>query len=377
MKRSRMALLTAITVLVAATPALGARLTKVADGFSKALLVTAPDNDPRLFVVEQPGRIRIVQPDGSVAPQPFLDISGLVSTGNEQGLLGLAFHPQYASNGRFFVNYTNRAGATIVAQFKVSTANPNVANPASRRRLMAIAQPYENHNGGMVAFGPDGYLYIGMGDGGSAGDPQNRAQNMRSLLGKMLRIDVNGVTKTRRYVIPKSNPFRGRKGVPPEIFALGLRNPWRFSFDRARGDLWIGDVGQNTREEINFTTANNARAANYGWKRFEGRSRFSSTRLSAGRLVQPVAVYDHGQGCSVTGGYVYRGPSIPGLDGQYVFGDFCSGRIWAMTAGPTPGKRVEITGSLGASPGNIYGFGEGSDGRMYLASGETVWRFTN
>ncbi len=367
-------------MLTVAAPAMGARLTQVASGFKQALLITAPAGDDRLFVVEQGGTVRIVRPDGTVVPQPFLNLSALVSRGGEQGLLGLAFHPRYATNGRLFVNYTNRSGDTVVAELRVS-GNPDVANAGSRRRLMLIAQPYSNHNGGMVAFGPDGFMYIGMGDGGSGGDPENRAQNLRSPLGKMLRIDVNGRTARRPYRIPASNPFRGRAGVPPEIFALGLRNPWRFSFDRTRGDLWIGDVGQNSREEIDFATAARARGANFGWKRFEGRSRFSGVGLSAGRLIQPVADYGHRAGCSVTGGYVYRGPSIPGLDGRYVFSDFCSSRLWSMRAGPKPGGLREITDLLGmrlptaGEDGGVRGFGEGADGQLYVSTGTTVWRF--
>ncbi len=374
--------LAAVTVIAlsGASPAMGAQLTQVASGFQGALLVTAPAGDDRLFVVEQGGTVRIIRPDGTVVPRPFVDLSSLVSSGGERGLLGLAFHPRYASNGRFFVNYTNRSGTTVVAELRVS-GNRDVANAGSRRVLMRIAQPYANHNGGMVAFGPDGFLYIGMGDGGSGGDPENRAQNLRSLLGKMLRIDVNGRTAARPYRIPASNPFRGRPGVPPEIFALGLRNPWRFSFDRVRGDLWIGDVGQNSREEIDFVTLARARGANFGWKRFEGRSRFSGVGLSAGRLVQPVADYGHGAGCSVTGGYVYRGPGIPGLDGRYVFADFCTSRVWSMRAGPTPGGLREITGALGTrlptagENGGVRAFGEGADGRLYVSTGTRIWRF--
>lgn len=362
--------------LAATAPAMGARLTQTATGFDRALLITAPSGDDRLFVVEQGGKIRIVRPDGTVASRPFLDVSSLVSGGGEQGLLGLAFHPRYATNGRFFVDYTNRAGATVVAEFRVS-GDRDVANAASRRRLMLISQPFENHNGGMVAFGPDGFLYIGMGDGGSGGDPGNRAQNLATPLGKILRIDVNGRTTTRGYKIPVSNPFRTRRGARPEIFSLGVRNPWRFSFDRARPDLWIGDVGQNAIEEIDFATLKRARGANFGWNRFEARSRFSDVPLSAGRLIQPIAQYKHGPGCSVTGGYVYRGPSIPDLDGRYIFSDFCSSQVWSMRAGPTPGGLRDISSSLGMRlpSAGVRGFGEGSDGRLYVTTGETVWRF--
>ena len=368
---------TAVGLALAATaPAVGARLTQTATGFDRALLITAPSGDDRLFVVEQGGKIRIVRLDGTVASRPFLDVSSLVSGGGEQGLLGLAFHPRYATNGRFFVDYTNRAGSTVVAEFGVS-GDRDVANAASRRRLMLISQPFENHNGGMVAFGPDGFLYIGMGDGGSGGDPGNRAQNLATPLGKILRIDVNGRTTTRGYKIPVSNPFRTRRGARPEIFSLGVRNPWRFSFDRARPDLWIGDVGQNAIEEIDFATLKRARGANFGWNRFEARSRFSDVPLSAGRLIQPIAQYKHGPGCSVTGGYVYRGPSIPELDGRYIFSDFCSSQVWSMRAGPTPGGLRDISSSLGMRlpSAGVRGFGEGSDGRLYVTTGETVWRF--
>ena len=362
--------------LAATAPAMGARLTQTATGFDRALLITAPSGDDRLFVVEQGGRIRVVRPDGTMASRPFLDISSLVSQGGEQGLLGLAFHPRYAQNGRLFVNYTNRQGATVVAEFRVS-GDRNVVNAGSRRRLLRIAQPFANHNGGMVTFGPDGFLYIGMGDGGSGGDPGNRAQNLGSLLGKMLRIDVNGHGARRPYKIPASNPFRGRRGAQPEIFALGLRNPWRFSFDRTRGDLWIGDVGQNRIEEVDFATSARARGANFGWSRFEARSRFSNVPLSAGHLIQPVTQYNHGPGCSITGGYVYRGPSIPDLDGRYIFSDFCSSQVWSMRAGPTPGGRRDISDSLGTRlpAAGVRGFGEGADGRLYVTTGETIWRF--
>ena len=304
---------------------------------------------------------------------PFLDVRANIVSGGEQGLLGLAFPRDFAKSGRFAVNYTDHDGHTRIVAYR---ARGGRAVPGSAKVLLTVKQPYPNHNGGMVAFGPDGFLYIGMGDGGSGGDPGNRAQNLRTLHGKMLRIDVNGSTPGRGYRIPKSNPFRGRLGVPPEIFALGLRNPWRFSFDRARGDLWIGDVGQNRIEEINFAPLSRARAANFGWKRFEGRSRFSDTRLTAGHLIQPVTQYNHGPGCSVTGGYVYRGPSIPALDGRYVFSDFCSAQVWTMRAGPTPGPRREISGSLGTRlPTGVTGFGEGSDARLYVTTGDVVWRF--
>jgi glucose/arabinose dehydrogenase len=243
---------------------------------------------------------------------------------------------------------------------------------------MRIAQPYSNHNGGNVAFGPDGYLYIGMGDGGSGGDPQNRAQSMRTRLGKMLRIDVNGTQGTLQYRIPASNPYRTRIGVPKEIYSIGLRNPWRFSFDRSRGDLWIGDVGQSAVEEIDFNAAGLGRGVNYGWRRFEGRSRYSSSPLGPGRLIWPVATFSHRVGCSVTGGFVYRGPSIPGLDGRYLFSDFCASRIWSMRAGPTPGDRRDISATLGVRipKFGVRTFGEGGDGTLYVANATQIWRFS-
>ncbi len=366
-----------LTLLTAGTvPATAARLIPAGGGLRDVTALAAPREDARLFVAEMRGTIRIVQ-DAKVRPRPFVDISRLVRSGGEQGLLGIAFHPKYASNGRFYVNYTDRDGATVIAELRRSPTDPNAANANHRRQLMRIPQPYSNHNGGALAFGRDGYLYIGMGDGGAGGDPQNRAQAMNSRLGKLLRIDVNGRQGRLQYRIPPTNPFRGRAGIPGEIFAIGLRNPWRLSFDRLRGDLWIGDVGQNTQEEISFTTVANARGANFGWRVWEGNTRHGTTPLTIRRLIRPVAVYGHRVGCSVTGGYVYRGPSIPGLDGRYVFGDFCTSRIWSMRAGPRPGDRREITGALGLRVPRvgIRTFGEGGDGTLYVADAQRVWRF--
>ncbi len=361
-----------------ASPLLGARLTPVAGGFSDITTVTAPRGDGRVFVVEQRGIVRVI-PAGQTTPlaTPYLDLRDRVKSGGEQGLLGLAFHPRFAINGKLYVNYTNALGSTVIAEFRAPTASANRVSRATFRRLMRIAQPYSNHNGGNVAFGPDGFLYIGMGDGGSGGDPQNRAQSMRSRLGKMLRIDVNGTQGTLPYRIPATNPYRTRTGVPKEIYSIGLRNPWRFSFDRARGDLWIGDVGQNAVEEINFNASGLGRGVNYGWRRFEGRTRYSSTPLGPGRLIWPVATYSHSVGCSVTGGFVYRGPSIPGLDGRYLYSDFCASKIWSLRAGPTPGDRRDITASLGVTipKYGVRTFGEGGDGTLYIANATQVWRF--
>lgn len=368
----RLALLVAAVVALAAAaaPAMGVRLVKVADGFDTALFVTSPPGDSRQFVVEQGGTIKVLK-GGTVEPTPFLDISSRVRAGGEQGLLGLAFHPKYATNGRFFVNYTNGAGHTVVAEYRVSAADPDVAS-RTERRLLFIRQPASNHNGGMVAFGPDGFLYIGMGDGGGGGDTYRTSQNLGTLLAKMVRIDVNGSVGSRPYRVPATNPFVGRRGVRPEIFALGLRNPWRFSFDRARGDLWIGDVGQNRLEEINWSTLARARGANYGWNRFEGRSRFSSTRLAGGRLIGPVAQYSHASGCSVTGGYVYRGTRVPALRGRYLYGDFCSSRIWTIRAGARAGGAAR---QLLTAPGPILSFGEDPSGEVYVVTGDSVLRF--
>lgn len=372
----RMTAMCLVLLLTGAAHAAAARLVPAAGGLKDVTALTAPKDDTRLFVAESRGTVRVVRA-GRVRPTPFADITRLVRSGGEQGLLGLAFHPKYASNGRFYVNYTDRDGATVIAELRRSPANPDIANPGYRRQLMRIPQPYSNHNGGALAFGPDGYLYIGMGDGGAGGDPQNRAQAMNSRLGKLLRIDVDGRQGRLQYRIPPSNPFRGRPGIPGEIYAIGLRNPWRISFDRIRGDLWIGDVGQSRREEISFATVAQARGANFGWRVWEGDVRHGTTPLTIRRLIRPVTVYDHRFGCSVTGGYVYRGPSIPGLDGRYVFGDFCTSRIWSMRAGPRPGDRREITNALSTRVPRtgIRTFGEGGDGTLYVANAQRIWRF--
>ncbi|MEO8325382.1 MAG: PQQ-dependent sugar dehydrogenase [Nitrospirota bacterium] len=320
--------------------------------FSKPVFLTgSPDQTTRLFVVEQDGRIVILTP-GQRNPSLFLDIAEKLSTGGERGLLGLAFHPQYSKNGRFFVNYTRtRDGATVIAEYHVSS-DPDRADPQETIRLV-IPQPYSNHNGGMIAFGPDALLYIGMGDGGAGGDPENRAQDRKSLLGKILRIDVDGPPP---YRIPADNPFVGQQGQP-EIFALGLRNPWRFSFDRQTGELWAGDVGQNLWEEIDVIE----KGKNYGWRFLEGTHCFKPTTncaLAEG-TVPPVTEYQHEQGrCSVTGGYVYRGKRLPALEGVYVFGDYCTGEIWGYRDGQTT--------QLLDTDLRIASFGEDRGGELYL-----------
>ncbi len=320
--------------------------------FSNPVFLTAsPDSTERLFVVEQDGRILILK-DGQILASPFLDISGKVSTGGERGLLGLAFHPRFSSNGRFFVNYTQASDrATVIAEYHVSSA-PNTAAP-DELVLLVISQPYGNHNGGMLAFGPDQLLYIGMGDGGAGGDPANRAQNRGDLLGKFLRIDVD---HDPPYSIPADNPFVGLPGKP-EIFALGLRNPWRFSFDRETGDLWAGDVGQNAWEEIDVIT----KGKNYGWRLLEGTHCFNPETdcHRVPNLVAPVTEYANEKGrCSVTGGYVYRGTQVTLLQGIYVFGDFCSGEIWGHLNGKT-----EL---LLDTDQQISSFGEDEEGELYV-----------
>ena len=339
----------------------------VASGLSSPLYLTAPAGDPRLFIVEQEGRIRIVK-NGQLLPTPFLDITGPVGAGGEQGLLSVAFHPGYATNGYIYVDYTDNKGDTRIERYTVGP-NPDIADVASAKLILFIPQPYSNHNGGLVMFGPDGMLYIGMGDGGSGGDPENRAQNTDSLLGKLLRIDVDGGDP---YAIPASNPF-ATSGGAPEIWALGLRNPWRFAFDRAAGLLYIADVGQNLWEEVNVAPAGQG-GLNYGWRIMEGLHCFKAASCSSTGLVQPVVEYGHGNGCSITGGFVYRGARAPSLVGQYFYSDYCSGwmRSFSYANGAVTGQ---TTWSLNVSLGNVLSFGEDSAGELYvLSAGGSVYR---
>ena len=333
---------------------------RIARGLSKPVFIThSGDNNGRLFVVEQTGRIRVIR-KGVLQSQPFLDLRSKISTGGERGLLGLAFHPDYSWNRKFYVNYTDRNGNTVVEQYLRSATNASVAAPTAKL-IIRIAQPYSNHNGGMIAFGPDRYLYIGMGDGGGSGDPGNRAQNLNSLLGKMLRLSVD----TRHpYVVPPTNPYVGRTGHDL-IWSSGLRNPWRFSFDRQTGDLWIGDVGQQRYEEIDRSKAPNAgRGLNYGWRVMEGNHCYNPpTGCNTSGKTLPIAVYGHSQGCSVTGGYVYRGATYPDLRGVYLFGDFCSGRVWGIDAA---GPNAQTPVLLFDTAANITSFGEDQAGNLYL-----------
>ncbi len=335
----------------ASTSATQLRLVAVARGLQSPVLATqAPGEPGRIYVVEQPGRIRVVQ-RGRVQSRALLDIRSRVAYGGEQGLLGLAFSPTYGRDRTFYVNYTAKPdGSTRVVRYRARNGR---AIPGSAQEILRIEQPYANHNGGNLVFGPDGRLWVGMGDGGSGGDPENRAQNPDTLLGKMLRLDVRQAKPT------------------PEIFALGLRNPWRFSFDRKTKDLWIGDVGQSAIEEIDRVPSNPAGLLNFGWNVYEGTTRFSDNPLGPGQLVQPVAQYSHDRGCSVTGGYVYRGNSVPRLRGRYVFGDYCSGTIWSIPSGG---------GALRVEPVKVpelTSFGQSLDGNQLYAVSQrgTVSRF--
>jgi glucose/arabinose dehydrogenase len=337
----------------------------VAAGFTSPPHVTgAFDGSRRVFVVEQAGTIRVVH-DGSVAAEPFLDIRGRVESGGERGLLSVAFHPRFADNGWFYVNYTARiAGKLTTHVSRFSAAKRGAADPGSELVLLSIEQPYSNHNGGQIAFGPDGYLYVGMGDGGSSNDPHNHAQNLNSLLGKMLRIDVDRAQPPRAYSIPPGNPFAGRPDARPEIWAYGLRNPWRFSFDRATGELWIGDVGQGAWEEIDVVDPRRGGGMHFGWKTMEGRHCFDPPRgCDPAGLELPVHEYGHELGCSVTGGYVYRGRRIAGLAGAYLFADFCRGTVWSLVREPEGRARVA---TLLETRAMVSSFGEDEAGELYL-----------
>ena len=332
----------------------------MAGGFIRPLFVTHAEDD-RLFVVEQQGTIRIVTADGSVGSVPFLDITDRTnSSANEQGLLGLAFHPNYGANGRFFVNYTHADGGTVISEFSV-TAELDIADPASERQIIKIAQPYRNHNGGMVAFGPDGYLYIGMGDGGSQNDPENRAQNLDSLLGKILRIDVdNG----EPYAIPADNPFVNDPAARNEIWSVGWRNPWRFSFDSATGDMYIADVGQNEIEEISLNPAG-VGGLNFGWRIFEGNNCYLDD-CSTPNLEPAIAQYDHSGGhCSVTGGYMHRGAENAALYGNYFYADYCSSQVWRLFPNGDGSYNVTELDQLGFL---VSSFGTDAAGEIYVVS---------
>jgi glucose/arabinose dehydrogenase len=335
-------------------------LNLAADGFDQPVqVVDAGDDSGRLFVVEQPGRIRIVQ-DNQVLPEPFLDLSDLVSCCGERGLLSVAFHPDYAENGEVFVDYTDVNGDTVVIRYQVSAADPSRADPASARIILSVKQPAANHNGGLLLLGPrDGYLYIGLGDGGG-GNGQN-GQDLSTLLGKILRIDVDRTSAGLPYSIPPDNPFVDQPGARPEIWAYGVRNPWRFSFDRVTGDLWIGDVGSATYEEVNEQPAASPGGENYGWDVMEGRECRAEGGCDA--FVAPVSGFDHDKGCVVTGGYVYHGTGMPELEGIYLFADYCSGRVWGLVrdTGATWTRLDPVETGL-----RISSFGEDATGELYV-----------
>jgi len=345
------------------------RLEALGGRFREPVHLASPSGDSRLFVVEQAGRIRVVK-SGTTLPQSFLDISERVRSGGEQGLLSMAFHPDYRRNGYFYVNFTNRQGHTHVERFKVSS-NPDVADEASARLIIMIEQPYSNHNGGLVMFGPDGMLHIGMGDGGSGGDPHNNGQNPRALLGKMLRLDVD---RGDPYAIPSDNPFASGAAGRREIWATGIRNPWRFSFDRTAGIMYIADVGQNEKEEINAVPANRA-GVNYGWKIMEGDECYRSSDCRRAGLQMPVITYGRSGGaCSVTGGLVYRGKRIPAIQGHYFYSDYCAGwlRSFHYQNGAATDRREWNTGP---EIGNVTSFGEDSAGDIYIVTqGGRIYR---
>jgi glucose/arabinose dehydrogenase len=330
---------------------------------SPVLIVSAGDGTDRLFIVEQVGRIRVVE-EGELAGTPYLDLRDRLVFGGEQGLLGLAFHPSFEENGRFFVDYTDLRGDTVVSEFRVPRPDASRADAGSERVLLRVDQPFANHNGGHLAFGSDGYLYVGLGDGGSAGDPMGNGQRLDTLLGKILRIDVDGGREGAEYGIPGDNPFVGRDGARPEIWAYGLRNPWRFSFDRETGALWIGDVGQASIEEVDRGQAGRG-GLNYGWNTMEGSACFQPPSGCDERdLVLPVAEYRHDDGCAITGGFVYRGSRWPALRGAYLFADYCSGTIWALDADRPLGESPVVVLETGLS---ISSFGEDGAGELYVA----------
>jgi glucose/arabinose dehydrogenase len=318
-------------------PALRAEL--VVEDLDDPLQVVSLPSDPRLFIVEQPGRVLVYEPGLGVRDTPFLDLTDRVSCCGEQGLLSFAFHPGYATNGFAFATFTDEDGATRVERFTVSS-NPNVANPNSAKLVIAVEQPYANHNGGLSVFGPDGMLYVGLGDGGSGGDPQGHGQDLATLLGSLLRIDVD---TDDPYEIPSDNPFVGRVGARGEIWAYGLRNPWRFAFDSTSGELYIADVGQLLWEEVNRVPAGQG-GQNYGWNVMEGAHCFDAPNCSQAGLTLPIYEYDHGDGCSITGGHVYRGTAIPDVIGHYFFADFCEG--WVGDLGQITSFGVDASGEL-------------------------------
>jgi glucose/arabinose dehydrogenase len=348
------------------TPTVTLALSAVVTGLDSPVFLTAPPGDRRQFIVERAGRIRILA-NGLLQAIPFLDISGRVSTGGEGGLLSMAFHPQFATNGQYFIYYTDQAG-DIVVERRNASANPNLSDPTSALEIIRIAHPnFTNHYGGLVEFGPDGFLYLGTGDGGGAGDPARNAQNLNSLLGKLLRLDVSGAMAGAPYAIPLSNPYIGQTGRRPEIWASGLRNPWRYTFDG--GKIYIADVGQDRIEEVDISP-DAAAGLNYGWNIMEGTLCFNADTCPSAGLVLPAFEYDHGpnnvNGCSITGGFVYRGAALPEVAGRYFYSDYCAGFLRSVVA--SGAGVMEHTDWGIAKPGAIVSFGRDSDGELYLIS---------
>ncbi len=341
-------------------------LQPVISGLSSPVYLTAPPGDStRLFIVEKTGKIRIVR-NGVLLPAAFLDLTDSVTTGTEQGLLGLAFYPDYATSGRLIVSYTNPHGAeaggtSVIARYQVS-ASADLADAASGTTLLSVSQPYTNHNGGMIAFGPDGYLYVGLGDGGGGGDPLPTGQDRGDLLGSILRLDVSGAGG---YTIPPGNPYATSTVFRKELWSYGLRNPWRFSFDRQSGDFYIADVGQNAHEEVDVTPATSTGGENYGWNITEGFSCYNAPTCDQTGITPPVLDYDHGQGCSVTGGYVYRGAAIPALQGHYLYADYCGG--WVRSFRWQNGQAIDQQDRPALAPGSlITSFGQDAAGELYI-----------
>jgi len=359
-------LLVALLLLFAANPSFaegrgGLAVQEVADGLTAPLYVTAPTGDARLFIVEQPGMVRIVE-KGRLLDRPFLDISSRLRFGGERGLLSLAFHPNYARNGYFFVNYSEKVnGATRIERYRVSD-DPNRADPASAQLILRVEQPYSNHNGGHILFGRDGMLYIAMGDGGAGGDPKGSGQDRTTLLGALLRIDINrGVP----YAIPPDNPFVGDAGGRDEIWAWGLRNPWRIAFDFETGLLYVADVGQDDWEEVTIAPASDA-GLNHGWNIMEGNHCFLEPDCDATGLTAPAYEFSHDDGCSITGGLVYRGQAMPALQGQYFFSDYCAGFLRSLRY--ASGAVAETIEWAAGDLGRVTSFGEDAAGELYITN---------
>lgn len=334
---------------------------EIANGLASPVYLTAPPGDDRLFIVEQIGRVRIIR-GGVLLPRPFLDITSRVLAGGERGLLSIAFHPAFSTNGFVYVSYTAQAGGNRVERYTVRAGDADALDPASGQLVLSVAQQYTNHNGGLIAFGPDGKLYVGKGDGGGAGDPDGNAQNKATLLGKILRLDVDGALP---YEIPADNPFVGESGSRAEIWALGLRNPWRFAFDRVAGTLYVADVGQSAWEEVHVVPADRP-AVNYGWSVMEGNHCFTTPTCNSSPFDRPVLEYSHGEGCSITGGYVYRGARVPGIQGHYFYSDYCSGfvRSFRYDNGAAIDRRHWGVGDVGS----VLSFGEDAAGELYVLS---------